>query len=244
MSDFRYTKGEPSEVIKRFDTIHSITLNCPICDNAMILMKRVFVVSLPNYMDNEDNNIFYQIPVRDVFTAITNTLTLCREEGIENTYKIILACGCVQSFKKLKYVSLVFTDSDKVKNSYDTLEKSINEHVDKETFEKEKVKLLNNIYTIDILEINLSNMFSQSVIDMYNKFMMSNGLMANSYLKRNFCTNFEFDGYTSFVEMFINNNLMFFEEIDANIIDYFSKFPDFISNQKPIIRILTNYSEL
>ena len=107
-----------------------------------------------------------------------------------------------------------------------------------------KDEKLNNIYTIDILEMNLSNMFSQSVIDMYNKFMMSNGLMANSYLKRNFCTNFEFDGYTSFVDMFINNNLLFFEEIDSNVIDYFSKFPDFISNQKPIVRILTNYSEL
>ena len=48
MSDLRYTKGEPSEVVKRFDTIHSITLNCPICDNAIVMMKRVFAVSLQN----------------------------------------------------------------------------------------------------------------------------------------------------------------------------------------------------
>ena len=109
---------------------------------------------------------------------------------------------------------------------------------------EDHTNLLVTIYSIDVLEMNLSDMFSQEVIDIYNKTMIANGLMSNSYLKRDFYIKFEFEGYINFIGMIINNNLITLDNMDKNITDYFRLFPTFIEKQKPMIIISTNYSNL
>ena len=73
---------------------------------------------------------------------------------------------------------------------------------------------------------------------------MHNELMHNSYLKREFYLNFDYDGFTSFISMFIANNSVMLDSMDTYIVDYFRMFPVFIANQKPVIRIVTNYKEI
>ena len=94
-----------------------------------------------------------------------------------------------------------------------------------------------------MLEMNLGDMFSQGVIDMLNKVFICNELIPNSYLNRRFILDFKYDDYTSFMDMFIENNRENLNLLDKNICDYFRKFPKMVEEQKPMIRLVTNYSE-
>lgn len=236
MSEKKYIKGNPSEVVKRFDNIHTITMRCPISDSGIIVFQKVLTSALSAYGDEYGN--FHEIPVIDIYSAINETLNLCRISGITDNNKISIAFGCINSFKRLKYVSLNFTDNLDVLSAYETLERNeINCNED-------HTNLLVTIYSIDVLEMNLSDMFSQEVIDIYNKTMIANGLMSNSYLKRDFYIKFEFEGYINFIGMIINNNLITLDNMDKNITEYFRLFPTFIEKQKPMIIISTNYSNL
>ena len=89
--------------------------------------------------------------------------------------------------------------------------------------------------------MNLSDLFSQGIIDLINKVFICNGLMSNSYLERTFQLEFTYDEYVSFIDMFVNNNRPNLDALDANICDYFVLFPPLVKEQKPKIRILTNY---
>ena len=62
------------------------------------------------------------------------------------------------------------------------------------------------MYSIDAMEIYLGDMFEQEIIDLINKHLMSNEIISNSYLNRDFLIEFEFDEYISYINMFININ--------------------------------------
>ena len=79
---------------------------------------------------------------------------------------------------------------------------------------------------------------------MLNKVFIINELMPNSYLDRKFKLDFTYDEYLSFMDMFINNNRESLNLLDSNICDYFRSFPKLITDQKPNIRIITNYREI
>ena len=79
---------------------------------------------------------------------------------------------------------------------------------------------------------------------MLNKVMMFDEIISNSYLEREFIIVFDYDDYISFMDMFATNNGMELTKLDDYIIDYLLLFPKIISNSKPTIRLLTNYSEL
>ena len=79
---------------------------------------------------------------------------------------------------------------------------------------------------------------------MLNKVFICNELIPNSYLDRKFALTFTYDDYISFMDMFINNNRMNLNLLDSNICDYFRSFPKLITEQKPDIRLITNYSEI
>ena len=236
MSEYKYIKGVPTDVVKRFDNIHTITLRCPISDVGIKIFQKVLISNLAAYGD--ENNNFHEIPSIDMYNAITESLSLCRISGVEDTNKISIAFGCINSFKRLKYVSIAFTDSTDVLAAYCKLERN------EVNCNEDQTKLLSTIYSIDVLELNLSNMFSQDIIDIYNKSMIVNGLMSNSYLKRDFYMKFGFDDYVTYIGMLIENNIISFDKMDKNIAEYFRLFPTFIEKQKPMIIISTNYREL
>ena len=91
----------------------------------------------------------------------------------------------------------------------------------------------------------LGDMFDQSIIDLINKHFMSNEIISNSYLEREFLIEFEFDEYISYINMFINNNKERLSMYDNDIMDYLRVFPSIIGDiSKPIIKLYTNYSEI
>ena len=99
------------------------------------------------------------------------------------------------------------------------------------------------IYNVDVIEMNLSEMFSQMIIDMLNKIFICNEYLPNSYLDRKFMVDFQYDDYMAFMDMVINNNKEALDALDDKICDYFKSFPKLVMEQKPNIRLVTNYSE-
>ena len=152
--------------------------------------------------------------------------------SIDNIYSF---WGVVQSFKNLKFLNLEFTSDENVLYAYEYIRGK----------EKDKsFEIIQYIYKIEVIELVLSNMFTQNVIDMLNKVMMFDEIISNSYLEREFIIVFDYDDYISFMDMFATNNGMELTKLDDYIIDYLLLFPKIISNSKPTIRLLTNYSEL
>lgn len=234
MDKVKYVKGNREEVVKRFSQIHTINLRCPISDSGVRCLRASMISSLNCYANEEGT--FNNVPVIDSFNAFMYTLTFCRENEIP-VDTLYIVWGCVQSFKCLKYVSFEFIDDDELVEAYSKINKV-------DCSDADKINILKKIYDVRVLEFNLTSMFYQNVIDIFNKCMMHNGLMNNSYLKREFYINFDYDGYTSFMDMFLTNNGIMFEGMDKNIIEYFRMFPVFIADQKPMIRIVTNYSDI
>ena len=74
---------------------------------------------------------------------------------------------------------------------------------------------------------------------------MSNEIISNSYLEREFLIEFEFDEYVSYINMFINNNKERLSMYDNDIMDYLRVFPSIIGDiSKPNIKLYTNYREV
>lgn len=230
-----YVKGNRDEIVRRFNQIYSITLRCPINDKGVKIFENNLKTSLKGYLNNDGD--YVDVPSIDIFNVFVYTLSVCREDGISLS-KLYVIMGCIQSFKNLKTVTFKFIDDADVDEVYQDL-------VDDKVYTNdERIERLGLIYDVTLIEMNLSDMFSQEVIDLFNKFMMHNELMHNSYLKREFYLNFDYDGFTSFISMFIANNSVMLDSMDTYIVDYFRMFPVFIANQKPVIRIVTNYKRI
>ena len=76
-----------------------------------------------------------------------------------------------------------------------------------------------------------------------NHVFICDEIIPNSYLERKFYIDFTYDEYMNFMDMFLANNGSSFDSIDTNICDYFKSFPILINEQKPNIRLITNYSD-
>ena len=147
------------------------------------------------------------------------------DEGI-----ISIIISSLKMFNRLKYINFSFTDNPEIKESYNAF---LNRGNGKKGY----------IYKVDRLEMNLSDMFSQWVIDLLNRVFICNEIIPNSYLERKFCIDFTYDEYMSFIDMFLSNNESSFDSLDKNICEYFKSFPTLINDQKPNIRLITNYSD-
>ena len=131
--------------------------------------------------------------------------------------------GVVRTFEKLKYISVVFNDNIDVRDSYEILS-NINSDGDVNDVLNE----LTNIYSIDTIEMYLVDMLDQKIIDLINKHLMSNGIISNSYLEREFLIEFEFEEYilelddinTKDIKITMKTRL--FIGIIGNLIDTFS----------------------
>lgn len=235
MENNEFVKGDRDEIIKRIDNVHTITLYCPLDDYGIKCFRVTLCSCLVNYLDVKDNH-FYVIPVDDLYNAFIYTLSFCREKEID-VRKLYVICSYIQSFKHLRYVNICFCDNEEISDSYEKMKflPSVN---------PKQVDIMSNIYNINMIELNLSNMFKQNIINMFNKSLIENGIISNSYLKRNFEVYFEFDDYISYVEMFLNNNGIMFEKMDKRIIEYFRLLPVYIVDKKPVVKIITNYNEI
>ena len=227
-----YTKGDRENVLSRINQVHTITMFCPVSDFYVQTLKSSFDLMLSGYKVND--NEWHNIPTIDAFNAFLFTKNFNDKMGIPLNMDIFnIMVGALKLFERLKRINFKFTDDPEVSEAF----KNVLER-DKEEMRKRR------IYHVDMLEINLADMFSQGIIDILNKVFICNDLIPNSYLKRKFNISFSYDEYVSFMDMFINNNAGNLNMLDKNICDYFRSFPPLVEEQKPDIRLITNYSDL
>ena len=221
-----YTKGDYKEIITRISQVHTITMFCPMSDHCVQGLKNTFEIMLAEYKKNED--YWENVPTIDALNVFIFNDNMNRDYD-SGIFSVIVSS--LKMFNRLKRINFQFTDDEDILNSYKQIMKNNIEGTTK------------YIYNVDVIEMNLSEMFSQMIIDMLNKIFICNEYLPNSYLDRKFMVDFQYDDYMAFMDMVINNNKEMLDALDDKICDYFKSFPKLVIDQKPNIRIVTNYSE-
>jgi hypothetical protein len=235
----RYTKGDKDSVVTRIEQVSGVTLYIPTFERCVDYLYDGLILLCNHYVD-EDNNVFLRIPAIDFYNVVLYSNKCCKENGIDTNY-ISAMLGVVRSFINLKHVNVVFRDDIELRDSYERLI-NINTNI---VSKSEIINELTNIYSIDVMEMFLGDMFDQKIIDLINKSFISNGIISNSYLERDFLIEFEFDEYISYINMFVDNNIDRLSMLDEDIMDYLRVFPYIIGDvSKPVIKLYTNYKEI
>ena len=236
----RYTKGDKNNVVTRIEQVSDVTLYIPTLERCMDYLYDSLISLCNNYVDEDDADKFFLIPAIDFYNVVLFTNKCCKEKGVDTNY-ILAMLGVVKSFTNLKHVSIVFKDDTELKDTYERLINIDPNIVDK----NEVIQELTNVYSIDSIEMYLGDMFDQKIVDLINKSFISNGIISNSYLERDFLIEFEFDEYVSYINMFIDNNIERLSMLDEDIMDYLRVFPSIIGDiTKPNIKLYTNYKEV
>jgi hypothetical protein len=235
----RYTKGDKENVVTRINQISNITLYAPSSDKSMDYLYEGLVTLSNHYIDNSNENSFLLIPAIDFYNVALFVNKSCTKHGVDSKY-IHTMISIIKSFSNLKYISIKFVDNVDIKESY---EKIFNINQNECSFDI--ISELTNVYSIDVIEMYLGDMFDQKIIDIINKHLMSNEIISNSYLEREFLIEFEFYEYISYINMFIDNNKERLYMYDSDIMDYLRVFPSIIGDiSNPKIKLYTNYSEV
>lgn len=221
-----YIKGNYEDIITRISQVHTITMFCPMSDHCVQGLKNTFEIMLAEYRKNED--YWENVPTIDALNAFIFNDNMNRDYD-SGIFSVIVSS--LKMFNRLKRINFQFTDDEDILNSYKQIMKNNIEGTTK------------YIYNVDVIEMNLSEMFSQMIIDMLNRIFICNEYLPNSYLDRKFMVDFKYDDYMSFMDMVINNNKETLDALDDKICDYFKSFPKLVMEQKPNIRVVTNYSE-
>ena len=235
----KYVKGDREKVLTRIDQVSDITVNVPTSEKCMDYLYDSLMILCYHYADENNGDLFLQIPYLDFYNAVLFSNKCCKEKDVNSEY-IFAMMSIVRTFSNLKYVTVVFNDNDELMDAYERL---IN--LDSNECTKEDINELTNVYSINALEIYLSDMFDQEIIDFINKHFIYNGIISNSYLERDFLITFEFEEYISYINMLVENNIDRLSMYDENIADYLRVFPSIIGDTaKPDIRLYTNYREI
>ena len=235
----KYTKGDKNKVVTRIDQVSSITLNVPTSDRGMDYLYDALISLCNHYVDENDGDKFLYIPALDFYNIVIYVDKCCKEKEVNTDY-IFSMMGVVRTFENLKYISVVFSDNVEVRDSYEILS-----NIDSDGDVNDVLNELTNIYSIDTIEMYLMYMLDKKIIDLINKHLMSNGIISNSYLEREFLIEFEFEEYISYINMFIENNIDRLSMLDEDIMDYLRVFPSIIGDiAKPNIKLYTNYREV
>lgn len=221
-----YIKGNYEDIITRISQVHTITMFCPMSDHCVQGLKNTFEIMLAEYKKNED--YWENVPTIDALNVFIFNDNMNRDYD-SGIFSVIVSS--LKMFNRLKRINFQFTDDEDILNSYKQIMKNNIEGTTK------------YIYNVDVIEMNLSEMFSQMIIDMLNRIFICNEYLPNSYLDRKFMVDFKYDDYMSFMDMVINNNKETLDALDDKICDYFKSFPKLVMEQKPNIRVVTNYSE-
>ena len=224
-SDSFFTKGNRDNILQRIGQVHTITIYCPLDDDGVLALWG----SLGDVAQRYRTDIYEwkNVPTFDALNAFIYLTNNC---DVEDKGIIGIIVSSLKMFNRLKYINFSFTDNPEIKESYDSF---LNRRNGKKGY----------IYKVDRLELNLSEMFSQWVIDLLNRVFICNEIISNSYLERKFCIDFTYDEYMNFMDMFLTNNEISFDSLDKNICEYFKSFPTLINEQKPNIRLITNYRD-
>ena len=225
-----YTKGDKDAILSRIGQVHTITIYCPISDDAVMYLRNSFEVMIPKYKTDDD--LWKCVPAIDAVNVFLFTTNMFKEMNLEISNDIFsIIASSLKMFNRLKYINFQFTDDDRILNIY------------KQLLNRIKLGVKDCIYNVETIEMNLSEMFSQTIIDLLNKVFVHNEIIPNSYLERRFIIDFTYDEYAAFMDMFLNNNTYELNSLDSKIVDYFRTFPNLVIEQKPHIRLITNYED-
>ena len=224
-NDSFFTKGDRENILQRIGQVHTITIYCPLDDDGVLALWGSLGIIAQRY--RTDMYEWKNVPTFDALNAFIYLTNNC---NVEDNGIIGIIVSSLKMFNRLKYINFSFTDNPEIKESYDSF---LNRRNGKKGY----------IYKVDRLELNLSEMFSQWVIDLLNRVFICNEIISNSYLERKFCIDFTYDEYMNFMDMFLTNNEISFDSLDKNICEYFKSFPTLINEQKPNIRLITNYRD-
>ena len=224
-NDSFFTKGDRENILQRIGQVHTITIYCPLDDDGVLALWESLGSVAQRY--RTDVYEWKNVPTFDALNAFIYLTNNC---DVEDKGIIGIIVSSLKMFNRLKYINFSFTDNPEIKESYDSF---LNRGNGKKGY----------IYKVDRLELNLSEMFSQWVIDLLNRVFICNEIISNSYLERKFCIDFTYDEYMNFMDMFLTNNGGSFDSLDKNICEYFKSFAALINEQKPEIRLITNYSD-
>ena len=199
----KYVKGDREKVVTRIDQVSDITVCVPSTQKCMDYLYDSLMILCNNYVDRDDVDTFLHIPYIDFYNVVLFANKCCKEKEVDMEY-ISAMMSIIRSFVNLKYISIVFKDDDELRDSYERL---IN--MDSDDTADDVINELANVYSIDVLEFYMSDMFDQDIIDIINKNFIVNEIISNSYLEREFMITFKFDEYISYINMFIENNIDF-----------------------------------
>jgi hypothetical protein len=235
----KYTKGDKDKIVTRLEQVSDITVYIPSSDRCMDYLYDGLMMLCNHYVDEYDGDSFTLIPIIDFYNVVLFTNKCCNKNDIDTKY-ISAMVGVVKTFTNLKYISVIFSDDEELRCSYERLIS-----IDSNDTTGDIVNELTNVYSINSLEMYLGDMFDQDIIDLINKHFIANEIISNSYLERDFLITFEFDEYISYINMFIDNNEDRLSMYDNNIMDYLRVFPTIIGDiSRPDIRLYTNYREV
>ena len=235
----KYVKGDKNKVVTRIDQVHSITMRVPTSDRGMDYLYDNLISLCHHYVDENVGDSFLKIPALDFYNIALYVNKCCKEKEVNTDY-VFSMLGIFRSFENLKYISVVFSDDVELRDSYEILV-----NIDSNEGVNDIINELTNVYSIDVLEMYLGDMFDQKIIDLINRHLIANGIISNSYLEREFLIEFEFDEYISYINMFIENNIERLSMLDEEIMEYLRVFPSIIGDiAKPNIKLYTNYREV
>lgn len=234
----KYVKGERDKIISRIEQVSDITIYVPIGVKCIDYLYDSLMVLCNHYIDDVGDS-FLHIPAIDFYNVALFISKCCKNNNVDNEY-ILSMLSIMRTFENLKNVNIVFKDDDGLIESYENL---IN--ADSDDNINDIIGELTNVYSINVVDIYLIDILDQEIIDLINKHLISNEIISNSYLERNFLIMFEFEEYISYINMFIENNIERLSMYDNNIMDYLRVFPTIICDIfKPNIRLYTNYREI
>ena len=235
----RYTKGDKDKVVTRLEQVSDITVYIPSSERCADYLYDGLMMLCNHYVDDSNGDVFLLIPAIDFYNVVLFATKCCNEKDVDIKY-ISAMLGVVRTFTNLKYISVVFKEDVELRDSYERL---IN--IESNEITSDIISELTNVYSIDVLEIYLGDMFNQDIIDLINKHFIANEIISNSYLERDFLIMFDFDEYISYINMFIDNNEDRLSMYDNDIMDYLRVFPTIVGDiARPNIRLYTNYREV
>lgn len=231
------SKMEESAIYERLSEVFEMNLNIPKGDE----VSNRFLFSLienTGISPIEENNktIIKGVHINDALNVLLGCFEYYNINNDNDTLLITSILSVFNTFKNIRIVDFTFDDDPELLDIY-------NKIVDLE-YKGSKVGMFNRIYDIKKMEIYLTDSLDKKVVDLLNKMFIFYGYIPNDYMNRKFTIDFKFDEYINFMNMIFSNNKQLVDTVGISVVDFLILFPVVIIEDKPDIKIITNYYDL
>lgn len=237
-NDKKVTKIEEAAAFERLMQVFWMNLNVP-KDN--IVSRKFFDTLVGNTgirpSEEDGKTVVRGVHINDAL----NVLIGCFEyfntvDGDNGTIVITSILSVFNTFKNIRMLDFTFDPNPELMDIYEKV-------VDLE-YKGDKVEMFNKLYNVRKMEIHLCDTLPENVVDFLNKMFIFYGYIPNDYMKRRFTIDFEFDEYVNFMNMLFSNNRELVNLMGVDIVNFLILFPVIVMENKPDIRIVTNYHDL